>query len=304
LFSFAWMKLRDIERKFVNQLAIRYDEDEAKAIFFLAIEHHLNISRSNYLLRNNEEISIKNLEQFESILHQLKAGRPIQYILGKTVFYGLPFNVNEAVLIPRPETEELVAWVLEKVESLKLKVESSEPASGNPQPVMLLDIGTGSGCIAISLKKNLPQFDVSALDISSEALTVAKNNAILNEVEIDFNEDNILSNPVSILNTQYSILVSNPPYITESEKNQMQENVLANEPHLALFVSNDRPLIFYEAIAEFALKNLRENGLLFFEINELLGEATVDMLANKGFTTIELRKDMQGKDRMICCSKN
>ena len=295
------MKIKELAEKFTIELAPLYEENEAKAIFLLAIEYHLKINRSNYNLKREYELTDNELETFNFLLYQLKTGKPIQYVLGETSFYGLPFKVNQSVLIPRPETEELVEWVIEKVESLKLKVESSESIThnANRQPLNLLDIGTGSGCIAISLKKNLPEVDVFALDISAEALAVAKQNAALNEVEVSFIEHDILS--FSSLHITSSIIISNPPYITQTEKTQMHENVLANEPHLALFVRNENPLIFYEAIADFALMNLKENGMLFFEINEHLGIVTVDMLSSKGFNAIELRKDMQGKDRVICC---
>ncbi|RYG16841.1 MAG: peptide chain release factor N(5)-glutamine methyltransferase [Chitinophagaceae bacterium] len=298
------MKLKDIATKFINELAKHYDEDESKAIFFLTVDHHLEIKKSSYILKKDDSLTAEEAEKLLSVLHLLKKGKPIQYILGKAMFYGLTFIVNEAVLIPRPETEELVAWVTEKVNSFQFSVGSSQPTPHNLQPTTLLDIGTGSGCIAISLKKNLPQLDVAALDISSEALAIAKQNAILNKVEISFIEQNILQHSASMLDTRYSILVSNPPYITQNERKQMHENVLENEPHLALFVSNERPLIFYEAIADFALKNLTQNGLLFFEINEHLGRETVAMLADKGFVHIELRADMQGKNRMIGCCKS
>lgn len=295
------MKLKALRSTYLTELISIYAEDEIHAIFLLVIEHYLNVNRSFYPLKKEEEVAEENVKLIYSVLEELRIGKPIQYVLGETLFYGLRFNVNEAVLIPRPETEELVAWVIEKVNSFQLSVDSS-------QPISLLDIGTGSGCIAISLKKSLPQLAVSALDISSEALAVAKQNSLLNAVEITFFQDDILTSHlsnlishISVPNTQYSILISNPPYITQNEKEQMHQNVLANEPHLALFVSNERPLIFYEAIADFALKNLAKNGFLFFEINEYLGEETVDMLSNKGFNTIELKKDMQGKNRMICC---
>ncbi len=288
------MKLKDLASIFTTELLPLYGEEEAKAIFLIAIEYYLKINRFNYSLNKDTEVNNDDKKVLDFVLNQLKTGKPIQYILGETLFYGLTFKVNEAVLIPRPETEELVEWVMEKVESLKL----------NPQPVTLLDIGTGSGCIAISLKKKLPELDVAALDVSSEALAVAKQNALLNEVDISFIEQDILTSQVSHLKSQYSILVSNPPYITQSEKEQMHHNVLANEPHLALFVSNEQPLLFYEAIADYALKNLTEDGLLFFEINEYLGDKMVELLSYKGFKAIELRQDMQGKDRMICCSIN
>ncbi len=298
------MRLKEIRTNYIVELSSIYDEDEAHSIFLLVIEQYLSVSRSNYTLRKEEQVVSEKLKLINSTLDELKTGKPIQYILGETVFYGLPFEVNETVLIPRPETEELVDWVIEKVLGLQSPVDSLQPATRNLQFATILDIGTGSGCIAISLKKNLSQLHVTALDVSSEALTIAKQNAVLNEVEITFIEDDIITSHISPLTSQYSIIVSNPPYITQNEKEQMHQNVLANEPHLALFVSNERPLVFYEAIADFALENLIENGFLFFEINEYLGKETVDMLSHKGFKNIELRKDMQGKDRMICCVLN
>ena len=289
------MKLKEIAAKFTIDLAPLYEENESKAIFLLAIEHYLKLNRSLYSLKKEYELTDSELITFEFVIDQLIAGKPIQYILGETVFYGLTLKVTDAVLIPRPETEELVEWVIEKVES-------SGHITKNPQPITILDIGTGSGCIAISLKKNLPKANVFGLDISTKALSLAKQNAVLNNVDIFFIEQDILTSSISRLPS--SIIISNPPYITQTEKGQMHQNVLKNEPHLALFVSDENPLIFYEAIADFALINLQENGLLFFEINEHLGIATVNLLSAKKFNAIELRKDMQGKDRMICCSRN
>jgi release factor glutamine methyltransferase len=285
------MRLKELAEKFKETLTSLYEADEIQAIFFLSIAHYLKINRQAYLLHKELEIEPTNLQQLTKVLAELKTSRPIQYILGETFFYGLPFKVNESVLIPRPETEELVDWVIEKVKS------------ANQQAINILDVGTGSGCIAISLKKNLPQATVHAIDISKSALTIAQQNALLNEADVSFFERDMLQMPSAKQETPYSIIISNPPYITQTEKEQMHENVLANEPHLALFVSNEQPLIFYEAIADCALVNLVNGGLLFFEINEYLGEETVKLLSDKGFIHIVLRKDMQGKDRMICCTK-
>ena len=281
------MDLKTLETKFVNELVFLYQEDEIKAMFLIALEHYLNINRASYILKKHTEIDISDLTIFEQLLTQLKNGKPIQYIIGETNFYGLTFKVNPSVLIPRPETEELVAWILEK--------------TVHQQPKNLLDIGTGSGCIPISLKKNLRHAEIYAIDISADALKTAKQNAALNNVEVNFMQADILNWENLVVAKQFDVIVSNPPYITESEKLDMHQNVLANEPHLALFVSNDNPLSFYEAIANFAIKNLAKDGLLFFEINEYLGEQTVSLLEDKMFKNIELRKDMQGKDRMICC---
>lgn len=285
------MTLKDLANKFTDSLKAMYEEDEAQAIFLIALAHATKFNRAAYLLKKEELIAGEKLRKLEAILSMLIAGKPIQYIMGETIFYGLPFKVNPSVLIPRPETEELVEWVL--------SICNSQSDFGTEN---ILDIGTGSGCIAISLKKNLATAKVYALDIASDSLVTAKENAALNNVEVEFIQADILGSQNSNLPSPISIIVSNPPYIKEDEKPAMHDNVLANEPHRALFVSNEKPLVFYEAIADFALKNLAKNGLLFFEINEYLGQETVDLLNNKGFTNIELRKDMQGKDRMIKAS--
>jgi release factor glutamine methyltransferase len=234
------------------------------------------------------EIAATDAERIESILTRLKTGEPVQYILGHAEFYGLYFKVNPSVLIPRPETEELVEWAISSVGSLQL-------AAGS-----ILDIGTGSGCIAISLKKNLKDAQVSAIDISPEALKTAKENAELNEVDVNFIQNDILNlTHHSLLTTHYSLIISNPPYVTLDDKKQMHTNVTDFEPHTALFVPEDDPLIFYRAIADFASTHLEKGGLLFLEINENYGEQTVDILKHKLFNNIELRKDMSRKYRMI-----
>jgi release factor glutamine methyltransferase len=233
------------------------------------------------------EIAATDTERIESILTRLKTGEPVQYILGHTEFYGLPFKVNPSVLIPRPETEELVEWGISSVGSLQL-------AAGS-----ILDIGTGSGCIAISLKKNLKYAEVSAIDISPDALKTAKENAELNKVNVNFVQDDILNLKSEIENSKFEIIISNPPYVTLDDKKQMHTNVTDFEPHTALFVPEYDPLIFYKAIADFASTHLEKGGLLFFEINESYGEQTVELLKHKLFNNIELRKDMSGRFRMI-----
>lgn len=283
------MKLQELSAYFNQSLIDLYDAEEAQAIFFITIDSLLSYNRSAFLLNKERLLTDAEFADFEKVLSLLKTGKPIQYILEEAHFYGLKFKVNEAVLIPRPETEELVDWILQENEidkSLKINV---------------LDIGAGSGCIAIALKKSLPLAKVYALDIATDTIATARENATLNNVEISFITDDILSPKVSF-NEKIDIIVSNPPYIKEDEKEAMHQNVLANEPHRALFVTNENPLIFYDAIAEFAIKNLVEHGLLFFEINEYLGKETVELLKTKGFENIELRKDMQGKDRMIKAS--
>jgi len=226
------------------------------------------------------------IEKWNSVLEKLEKEIPIQYILGNAHFYGLEFEVNENTLIPRPETEELVEWIIKnnsKIEGFK--------------DLKILDIGTGSGCIAISLAKNLPHAKVFAIDVSEKALETAKKNALTNETEVTFLLKNILE--TDDLEQQFDIIVSNPPYVRNLEKEEIKKNVLEYEPHLALFVEDNDALIFYRKISELAQKNLTENGQLYFEINQYLGTEMIDLLEAKNFATIELRKDIYENDRMI-----
>jgi len=281
------MNFKQLELYFISELSSLYEEEEAKQLFYLVVEHVCGWNRMKLLTHSTESPDPGQMTAYQSILTGLGQGRPLQHILAEAWFYGLKFKVSSAVLIPRPETEELIEWILETVDHSEDQVSS------------ILDIGTGSGCIAISLKKNLENTEVTALDVSADALSIARENAIRNEVALNFIQADVLtySSPV-----QYDLIVSNPPYITETERAEMHRNVLEFEPHLALFVSNENPLIFYKGIADFALSNLRPKGKMFFEINEYLGQETVDMLKDKGFINIVLKKDMQGKDRMISCT--
>lgn len=297
------MLLIEFKKLFTNKLSSTYPKTEIDAFFFLLIEEQLGLQRIDTVLKPDFLIPEKELHFLNDALQRLKKEEPIQYILGKTEFYGLPFTVNKNTLIPRPETEELVAWILEKTEARKMKSEKCKIQN----EISILDIGTGTGCIPIALAKNLTNATISAIDISKEALKIANKNAILNNVYVNFFEADILK--VKHLNgihnqseheeIQYDILVSNPPYVRELEKVEIKNNVLQNEPHLALFVEDKNPLIFYEKIADLAKIHLKENGLLFFEINQYLGKETVAMLQEKGFQNIELRKDIFGNDRMI-----
>ncbi|RQO66065.1 peptide chain release factor N(5)-glutamine methyltransferase [Pedobacter sp. KBW06] len=274
------MNLSQLLHHFKEELKDVYEEEEVKSIFSISVEHLLQLRRSQLMLNWEKQPGPEILRSFISILEGLKAQKPIQYLLGEAFFYGAVFKVNEAVLIPRPETEELVDWILE------------EKAEGQ----VVVDFGTGTGCIAISLKKHLKDASVTAVDISEEALRIASENALINQTEVSFIHADILTFQSR---TEFDIIVSNPPYITEKERAAMHQNVLAHEPHLALFVTDERPLLFYEAVADFALRNLKKNGALYFEINEYLAKETIQMLKDKSFISIELRKDMQGKDRMI-----
>jgi release factor glutamine methyltransferase len=277
--------IKEVFSGYKQALARLYDANEIKALTLLVVNDICGLSKAKIKAFPETEITQTQGEKLSATLTRLKTGEPVQYILGHTEFYGLPFKVNPSVLIPRPETEELVEWALASV--------SSEQLAG----LSILDIGTGSGCIAISLKKNLPGALVSAIDISTQALAIAKQNAELNGVEIDFIEVDILNIKSEI--PKSDIIISNPPYVTLEDKKQMHTNVNDFEPHTALFVPDNDPLIFYKAIADFALKNLSENGKLFFEINESLGNETVELLKGKGFKNIDLRKDMSGRDRMV-----
>jgi release factor glutamine methyltransferase len=281
--------IKDVFLSFQQGLNKVYDIREIEAIALLVLEEITDMSRAKIKAFPEDDVPGEPAEKIQGILEELKTGRPVQYILGNTEFYGLNFLVNPATLIPRPETEELVEWV---IESQKLKVKSQKPFS-------ILDIGTGSGCIAISLKKNLPDTKVTAIDISPEALHTAKQNAVINDVEVEFIHDDILNTKYEIKHSKFEVIISNPPYVTLIDKAQMHQNVTGFEPHTALFVPENDPLIFYNAIADFAVKRLSENGLLFFEINENFGKETVDILTDKGFTNIELRQDMSDRDRMV-----
>ena len=278
--------IKDVFIDFKQALTTVYDANEIEALTLMVISEITNLSNGQIKAFPEKEITLEQAERLNNILLRLRTGEPVQYILGYTEFYGLPFKVNSSVLIPRPETEELVEWVL-------TSVDKSQPE------INILDIGTGSGCIAISLKKNLSKAQVSAIDISTGALDVAKQNAVLNEVEVKFIEADILNPSNFNLQPVIEIIISNPPYVTLYDKSQMHTNVTDFEPHTALFVPEDNPLLFYKAIADFAVEKLKPNGLLFLEINESLGNETVEMLKVKGFKNIELRKDMSGRDRMI-----
>jgi release factor glutamine methyltransferase len=266
---------------------------ETEAITLLVISEISKLSKASVKAFPERELSAEQSEELKTILTRLQTGEPIQYILGETEFYGLPFKVNPSVLIPRSETEELVEWILETCGGHFAE-------NGNQFDGTILDIGTGSGCIAISLKKNLPNADISAVDISETALQTARVNTALNKVEINFMNSDILDWQAQITKFKmYNLIVSNPPYVTLHDKQQMHINVTDHEPHSALFVPEDDPLLFYHTIADFALAQLPANGLLFFEINENYGSQTVEMLRKKGFVDIILKQDMSGRDRMI-----
>ena len=284
------MKLKDIQNIFHKELDTIYNKNEVDSFFFILSEHYYNVSRIKLAVDIN--CTIDNQNKIFEALEYLKQEQPIQYIIGETEFYGLPFKVNKNVLIPRPETEELVEWII------------SEQQTANNKQLNILDIGTGSGCIAISLAKNLPHAKVYALDVSKDALQVAEHNAKLNEVSIAFLNDDILNYDELIFkDLKFDIVVSNPPYVRKQEKALMKTNVLNNEPHLALFVKDNNLLQFYDAITTFSVVNLKKGGLLFFEINEYFGDDMIHLLSSNGFSEIELKQDIFKKDRMMKGSK-
>ncbi|MGB1168883.1 MAG: peptide chain release factor N(5)-glutamine methyltransferase [Flavobacteriaceae bacterium] len=289
------MNIREFRDYFKITLKELYPASEIDTFLFLLLEEYLNFKRIDIVLKSNFNISSEVLTLLKSSTKLLEQEIPIQYIIGKTEFYGFPFILNEHVLIPRPETEELVTLILDKVSKLE-----SYYTIKKENTIKILDIGTGSGCIPIVLKKSLPLAEISALEKSDKALRIAEKNTHLNKVDINLIQQDILK--TTELNNTYDIIVSNPPYVRESEKKEIKKNVLNNEPHMALFVEDNNPLIFYDKIAELAKNHLTKNGLLFFEINQYLGKETVDLIRLKGFNTIELKKDIFGHDRVIIAS--
>ena len=274
-------KLSNIIGYFKAELFDVAQEGEVLSWAYITIEHLLGYNRSDCIIQANKDIASEISDKIKQIVFDLKTKKPLQYILGETEFYGLKFKVNEHTLIPRPETEELVDWILQ--EDFK----------------SALDIGTGSGCIPISLAKNSKAI-LSAIDVSENALKVAKENSEMNDVKINFIQQDILK--VDAL-PKVDLIVSNPPYVLDTEKKLMMANVLDHEPHLALFVPNDNPLLFYKKIADLADKSLVKGGKLFFEINEQFGQETIAILSDYGFVNIELKKDINDKDRMIKAMK-
>lgn len=289
------MRLKDIQHIFHQELDAIYGADEVDSFFYLLTEEFLGMKRLTLSLNTDFTISKEEEQPLFEALSKLKLEQPIQYILGKTEFFGLPFQVNQNTLIPRPETEELVDFIIQ-----------SQKSDSKFESLNILDIGTGSGCIAISLAKNMKNAEVLAVDISSEALKVAKINAELNEATVTFveadilnqNHWNLISNPRD-RNIKFDIIVSNPPYVRSLEKAEMKNNVLQNEPSLALFVEDDDALVFYKAIADFATKHLKIRGKLYFEINQYLGTEMIALMKRFNFVDIELKKDISGNDRIV-----
>lgn len=282
------MSAKTFFQQLVSEISAVYDENEAKSIVYLVLEHFQGISKTDILLDN----PLKEVFDYQDIITRLKNHEPVQYIIGETEFYGRRFKVSPATLIPRPETEELVELTLNTFQDLvKNKLIVSNPK--------ILDIGTGTGCIAISVGGGIDDASVTAYDISTKALQIAQENAVTNKVKVDFEEVNFLDESKHESLPMFDIILSNPPYVTNFEKHEMEENVLAYEPHLALFVEDDNPLIFYKAIAKFAKKHLSVNGFCIVEINQSFGLETAALFWDEGFSSVEVVKDFFGRDRMV-----
>lgn len=282
-------RIGDIRSFYRRKLCDIYEEKEADNMLFMILMEITGLNKAGILINHEQAVSESELLTIHFAVKDLLKEKPIQYVLGKTEFYGLPFIVNSKVLIPRPETEELVAMVIEE---LKL-----EPTQN------VLDIGTGSGCIAVTIKKKIPKAKVTALDISSFALDIAKENALLNKVRIDFKIFDLLNWKGWENEEKFDIIVSNPPYVRNLEKKEMKPNVLNYEPEIALYVEDNNPLIFYKRISDFAKLHLKSGGKIFCEINQYLAEETRSLFKQHNFSNVDIRKDMSGNYRILHCEK-
>jgi release factor glutamine methyltransferase len=283
------MTIFQFKQYFVESLQSIYSKEESIILCNLLLESRLGWDVAEIVLKGKETLTNQNQVYFEKALQRMLKNEPIQHLIGYTDFYGLKIKVNPFVLVPRSETEELVDWILKDVKSTE-----------SNKPVRILDIGTGSGCIAISLAKNLSNYKIQAIDISEEALQIAKENALRHKVNVKFVKADIFD--LKEADEKFDIIVSNPPYVRDLEKTEMHFNVLNYDPEMALFVRDEDPLIFYNAIADYTKKMLSKNGKLYFEINQYLGKEMIDLLQKKGFKSIRLKKDLLGNDRMIQCS--
>ena len=276
------MKLIDFKNKFSTSLTSHYSKGETDQLYFILIEDKLGFSKTDLIIKVNNEIEDSELIKLEKVLDELLSGKPIQYILGNTWFDGLKIEVNENVLIPRQETEELVDWMFN--------------ANKFHSPI-ILDLCSGSGCISLALKNKIPNASVKGIDISEQAILLSNSNATKLNLEVEYFCKNILTE--SSENWKADLIISNPPYIRESERSLMSDLVLKNEPELALFVSDNDPLLFYRVISQFAFQSLSDGGKLYFEINEAFAKETFAILEVEGFKNIELKKDLNNKFRMI-----
>lgn len=283
----AFMNVSAVVQRFRSELIPHYPVREIESFIILAFEDIMHYSRLDIFMQAEAEVPPAQMELFEYILDGLLKHEPIQYLIGSTVFYGLPIRVTTDVLIPRSETEELIHWILKD--------------SMVSQP-KIIDLCTGSGCIALALKDQIAGASVFGADLSVSALNIAQENAALNKLDVEFFHFDILTQE-SLGFMDFDLMVSNPPYVTYSEKALMAQNVLDNEPHMALFVPDDNPLLFYRKITDLADGHLNKLGKLYFEINEAYGKEVLQLLRDRGYADVEIKKDFNGKDRMIRATK-
>lgn len=294
------MKISDAEKYLKEGLSGIYDESESSAIAKMVLEEVTGYDRNLLLLNRQHPLKKDQEERLMAHLQRLQNHEPVQYILQKSWFYGMQLYVDNRVLIPRPETEELVNWIVNDIRKLGLDVfDKGASEADRTRALKILDVGTGSGCIALALKKVMPKAEVWGCDISDEALNVARRNGAELDIRVDFQGINFLDEMRQKMLPSVDIIVSNPPYIPAKDQTTMQPNVLNFEPHTALFVPNDNALLFYEAIAQFAKHRLHENGSIYLEIHEDLGQEVVALFRNSGYKNVVVKKDMQGKDRIV-----
>ena len=294
------MKMAEAEARMKQELLSIYGEGESAAIAAMAMDAISGHERSRRLLLKGEALTAEQQKQFGEYLEKLKAQEPVQYVLNRCWFSDMELYVDPAVLIPRPETEELVDWIIKDVKAAGLDVFSKRNfESDKTKALKILDVGTGSGCIALALKKAMPLAEVWACDVSEEALTVARRNGAALDIRVDFQGVDFLNTAAQKGLPTVDIIASNPPYVPLRDKENMNANVLNHEPHLALFVPDEDPLVFYNAIADFGHHRLHENGRIYLEIHEDLGDAVTALFKNSGYKSVELKKDLQGKDRMV-----
>lgn len=280
-------KLFELKTMYLDSLIPVYGKDEALQMLNIFINHYFGLNRTEQALDTEFRLSESEMLSLHFAVKQLKKNVPLQYIIGETEFLDIKLKVDNSVLIPRPETEELVNLILEKEKVKHLSI---------------IDIGTGSGCIAIALAKKIQESTVYAMDVSANALKVANFNALKNDVDVQFLEDDIL-NPKHTYKHKLDVIVSNPPYVRNAEKQKMKPNVVDNEPHIALFVDDNEPLKYYRAILEFSKMNLKIGGRLYFEINEALGKDLSDLVSQYSFKDLQLYRDINGKHRMLYAVK-
>lgn len=294
------MKVLEAERYIKDHLKEIYEEQEAANIAGLAIEHITGFSKTERVSKKEEQLPSSQMNLLQENLQRLKQHEPIQYIMNKAWFYGMELYVDKNVLIPRPETEELVQWIVDDVKASGKDVFVRKPTeSDETTKLKILDVGSGSGCIPLALKKTMPNAEVWGCDISEEALNVARRNGSSLDIRVDFQGVNFLDEGQQKLLPTVDIIVSNPPYVPLSDKEQMNANVVDHEPHTALFVPNNDPLVFYRALAVFGKKRLYENGSIYMEIHEELANDVVNLFKKNGYINVDVKKDMQGKDRMV-----